>query len=113
MQTKNTANTIHSDPSILLDDWTLFASDPGILQEADPTKLELGQFRLMGRVYGHPKIEDGQIVLTSALLGAESKIVFTHNTSYKLGKPSDKHIDWIFGSRRSHNIETPLSFKNQ
>lgn len=113
MHTKNTVEPRPAHTSILIDDWALFASNPEILQEANPAELEIGQFRLMGRVYGHPRIEDGQVVLTSALLGGESQIVFTQNTSYKLGKPSDKHIDWIFGNRLSHNIETPLAFKNQ
>jgi len=51
---------------------------------------------LMGRVYNHPRYEDGEDVLTSMVMHAEGREVITLNTKYLLGKPHESYKDWYY-----------------
>jgi len=46
---------------------------------------------LFGKVYGHPSIKDGEVIVTSRVVSwdKEKKQATTRNTNYILGKPMD------------------------
>ena len=48
---------------------------------------ELISPRLQGRVYGHPRIKDGEYVSTSTIIGVKNGLVLTRSGSeYQLGE---------------------------
>ena len=63
-----------------LEDWTL-----------------LGSGSLHGKVYGNPRFEDGEYILTSQVqtLDLEGKKARTVNTEYELGEPA-VHTDTYY-----------------
>ena len=56
---------------------------------------EIQQRRLQGRLFGHPRFEDGEQVTTSNLVHINGYTVFTHNGSqYFLGAPNVEYVEW-------------------
>lgn len=49
---------------------------------------------LSGKVYGHSHHKDGKNVVTSSIMHADGRDIFTRNTKYKLGKASQEYKDW-------------------
>ena len=51
---------------------------------------------LVGRVFGHPRIQEGAFVFTSPIvaLDANAKFVETRNTAYCLGEASSDYSKW-------------------
>lgn len=49
------------------------------------------EVRLSGKVYEHPKIKDGALVLTSSVIyhHKEAELVETKNSFYELGTPKE------------------------
>ena len=70
-------------PVVELDDWSVI--------------LEFDSPKLMGKVKGHPKIEDGKVIVTSLLvmLNAPDKIAETQNTFYKLLEPNVEFMKYV------------------
>ena len=78
-------------PSVKLEDWAVVPSpNTAAYQELRPGNL------LVGRAFGHRKIETGSFVFTSAIvrIDVESRVVETRNTSYRLGEPSLGYKAW-------------------
>lgn len=51
---------------------------------------------LLGKVFGHPGIEEGAFIFTSPIVSLDSKInvVETRNTAYRLGEASREYKNW-------------------
>lgn len=49
---------------------------------------------LCGKVYGHPKKEDGSYVRTTGVVDGEKNRVETYNTIYILGKVDPNYVEW-------------------
>lgn len=67
---------------------------------------------LSGRVFGHPKIEEGHRVLTSDLiaLNVVRHLALTKSRFYSLGKPSEDWLDWLVTN--GHALED-FNFKEE
>lgn len=67
-----------------LEDWTL-----------------LGNGSLHGKVYGNPRFEDGEYIITSLVqsLDLEGKKAQTRNTEYELGEPAT-HTDTYYAKEQ-------------
>lgn len=78
-------------PSVKLEDWAVVVkANTGTYQRLQPGNL------LVGRAFGHRKIEKGKFIFTSPIvrIDAEKKIVETRNTSYCLGEASPDYQAW-------------------
>lgn len=76
--------------TICVEDWYLREDD------SNPYLApELRQKVLVGRVYGHPKFEDGKIIRTSSLRAFDlsARSATTRNTSYYLGAPKQDYAE--------------------
>ena len=64
----------------------------------DPTNPylppELSSMHLHGKCYGHSRHKDGESVITSYVMHADGKIVYTKNTKYVLGDAHPDYIKW-------------------
>jgi hypothetical protein len=69
-------------PTCLLQDWSLRVFPTSSYQAP-----ELHTRRLVGKVYGHPRFEDGVLITTSSLINQIDEETYeTNNTIYKVGK---------------------------
>lgn len=59
------------------------------------TPPELLKRRLVGTVYGHPRLEDGSEITTSSLREFDliTRLGVTRNTTYSLGKPKADYLE--------------------
>jgi len=73
---------------VRLEDWALFYVG------GEYTPPELLKRKLTGKVYGHPRFEDGVEITTSSLIEFDvSKcLAVTKNTTYTLGKASEEYL---------------------
>jgi len=56
----------------------------------------LRPLRLHGKVYGHPKFEDGKEVTTGPVVNAEGRVITTSSGSvYKLGSIEPEYREWL------------------
>jgi hypothetical protein len=78
-------------PSVKLEDWAVVTA----LNTRSYDELRPGNL-LVGRAFGHQKIENGTFIFTSAILHIDSKnkIVETRNTLYCLGETSYEYTAW-------------------
>jgi hypothetical protein len=74
-----------------LENWAVVASANTATYQA----LEVGNL-LVGKVFGHPRIEEGRFIFTSPIerLDAETNVVETRNTTYRLGEASHDYKIW-------------------
>jgi len=76
------------EPSPRIEDWA-------IVGEANPYQApELREMRITGKVYNHPRFDDGEVVTTSPVLASAGNTVETQNTTYDLGTMSEKYKEW-------------------
>lgn len=73
-------------PEVVMKNWA-------VISRATPyTAPELMTSQLQGNAHGHPRFEDGTLVLTSSIIGVKDggdhKIVETRNTLYTI-RPED------------------------
>ena len=74
-----------------LEDWGVVAID---LNPYLPLELMIPS--LFGKVYGHPKFAEGEDIVTSEILESyPNRLVKTHNSWYKLGKPSEAYAKFL------------------
>ncbi len=79
-----------------------------VAEEAPYTAPELLPMRLRGKVYGHPRHENGTIVTTSIITKVNGRKVETHSGShYALGKIDVQYRKWI-----EENYNKPWDWKN-
>lgn len=65
---------------------------------------------LYGNVYGHPNHDDGNVVLTTAIMHADGREVITFNTKYFLGKIDEKYKKWYYENyNKDLNEDTPFN----
>lgn len=74
---------------------------------------ELGRTYLQGTVFGHPKKEDGKVVITSRVLSVEDKTVQTRNTTYELGTVDPDYVVWMEDNGIEFDPENPIKMKTQ
>jgi hypothetical protein len=78
-------------PSVKLEDWAVVPEvNAGSYQALRPGNL------LVGRAFGHQKIEKGKFIFTSPIVSvdAQQRIVETRNTLYSLGEASHEYKVW-------------------
>ncbi len=92
-------------PEILLDEWSVHPDD------ADPfISPELRGIVLVGKALGHPKKPDGQRVVTSRVLRADGRKVYTQSGSvYRLNSPSAGYMAWLRENRPAWDPENPIT----
>jgi len=49
---------------------------------------------LSGQIYGSTKYKDGSWIRTSRIQKVEGRFVYTLNSVYELGEPSDDYVEW-------------------
>jgi len=65
---------------------------------------------LKGRVKGHPRKRDGQLVRTSPITTVEGRVVTTQSgTQYRLGEPLPEYRQWLQEHRPEWDPENPVS----
>jgi hypothetical protein len=75
---------------VLINSWSVVA-ESGVPYRAP----EAREMRLTGNVYGHPRHRDGAFLITTNIQGTDGRFVFTRNTVYLLGNPSDTYLAWL------------------
>jgi hypothetical protein len=73
------------------------------------TAPECRDIYLHGKVYNHPSIKDGEYVTTSAVCGANKRIITTRNTFYELGEPCSEYREWLRVNRPNWNPDEPIT----
>jgi hypothetical protein len=84
-------------PVVKIDDWAVVPNpNTGTFRELGPGNL------LVGRVFGHPRIQEGAFIFTSPVIGVDQarQVVETRNTAYVLGKVNHEYHHW----REEHGI---------
>jgi hypothetical protein len=79
-------------PQVKLESWAVVPERrTGEYQELRPGNA------LVGKAFGHPRIQEGTVVFTSPILSfdTETKTVETRNTLYLLGKVSPEYKLWV------------------
>lgn len=68
---------------------------------------------LSGKVYGHPRCEDGRSVQTSSIVEVNGRFVKTkNNTTYELGKPSEAYEAWVLSTTsKPIDSENPIKIR--
>lgn len=77
----------------VIEDWAIEAAE-----DQDPySATELRGSRLTGYVYGHERLDTSRRVRTSRIthLDIDARVAVTRNTTYALGSPSPKYMDWL------------------
>lgn len=78
---------------VLIEEWSV------VYKEKDYYKApEQKSLHLSGTVYNHPSCEDGNSVVTSSIKDVDGIFVYTANTKYKLGNPSQQYVDWYYAN---------------
>jgi hypothetical protein len=79
------------NPSVKIENWAVV---PGI-NTAGYQSLRPGNL-LVGKVFGHPRIEEGAFVFSSPIvtLDMNNQSVATRNTVYRLGEASPDYKAW-------------------
>jgi hypothetical protein len=87
-----------------LEDWSVIGLG------VDPYKPpEQRTIHLMGKVYGHPRYDDGDDVLTSIIMHTDGREVITLNTKYTLGKAHESYKRWFLKhSGKKLNEDNPF-----
>ena len=71
-----------------LEQWSVSISNPYLPPEAQSSHLS-------GKVYGHPRFDDGYEITTSAIVKTEKRVVTTKTGSmYELGEPDPQYVEW-------------------
>ena len=76
---------------VQLEDWsTIVPNDDGC------TAPELLKTHLAGVVKNHPRVKDGNKVITAAISKVNGRLITTASgTIYALGKPSKEYLQWL------------------
>jgi hypothetical protein len=84
-------------PSVRIEDWAVLQSP----RSGEYKELGSGSL-LVGKVFGHPGIEEGRFVFSSAVVSVDrdSQMVETRNTVYVLGQVSYEYKLWS----REHGV---------
>lgn len=64
--------------------------------------------RLTGYVSGHPKHRDGTCLITTEIQGFDGRFVYTRNTVYLLGNPSELYLSWLTRKRIKLDHREPI-----
>ena len=85
-------------PSVKIENWAVV---PG-LNIAGYRSLRPGNL-LVGKVFGHPRIEEGAFVFSSPIVSLDlnNQAVATRNTVYRLGEASQGYKAW---AREHENV---------
>ena len=85
-------------PTVNIEGWSLVADNADCY-----TPPENRVFCLHGRVYDHPRHNNGKVVTTSPIDKVDGDRVETRNTIYILGCPDQDYIEWC----RKHKYHVP------
>ena len=89
-----------------LENWSTVALDtnPYTAPECIPVAIS-------GEVHGHPKFANGMRVTTSAVKGAEGRMVQTENSEYELGEISPQYRKYLDDMGYEFDPENPIKVK--
>jgi hypothetical protein len=78
-------------PLVTIENWAVIQKTNALRYD----ELQPGR-RLVGKVVGHTAHPHAESIYTSPILFVDAKegLVETHNTVYRLGKPSDEYKTW-------------------
>ena len=74
---------------VRLENWSAIRIPLDMYKPADMSPLQV-----RGLVYGHPNFRDGDDIVTSRLVRAEGRQVWTVNTKYILGEVDPDYLEW-------------------
>lgn len=89
-------------PVVKLEEWAVVTTSDEF------TPPEMQSISLNGKVYGHPRFQDGEIVTTSSIHNVKGKRVATQNTIYELGEPCKDWLKWMEEAGIKFNPEAPF-----
>lgn len=93
--------------TIRIENWGVVSS-PEVTPYTPPECITTS---LSGEVYGHLRIPDGEFVVTSNIVKAEGRLVYTRSGSvYELGKVAARYEKEYPG--RDYEGEKPITFKS-
>jgi len=88
---------------VKLEDWSVTAIG------GPYTAPELWREALYGKVYGHPKFNNGDKVRTSPIKKVDGRMITTASgTVYKIGKISPIYRKWLRKNRPNWNWRKPI-----
>lgn len=88
--------------TVKLEDWSCTSRNPYV----DPTVPY--NLCLQGTVKGHPKIPDGEHIVTSPVLNFEGRFIMTTSRTYHVGKAHPAWLAWLKENGRTFRPENPL-----
>jgi hypothetical protein len=96
--------------AVTIKDWSVTGAGVGPY-----TPPELAGIRIHGKVYGHPRFDDGAEITTSSIVRIAGRVVQTASGSiYLLGQPEAEYIVWC--KRSGWHIPTedePIKIKGK
>ena len=85
-----------------MENWEI-RSDPYIAPE-------LGEYMLVGDVFGDPSRQDGRRICTTRVVKVDGRVITTKSGSvYRLGDPSTGYRQWLRENRPGWNPEQPIT----
>jgi hypothetical protein len=90
----------------VIDNWACIYNNGDVF-----TPPELRGLMVDGRVKGHPKYPDDEIILTSIIRKVEKDIIFTQNSIYRLGEPRKDWLDWLKENGIKFDPENPIKIR--
>lgn len=88
---------------IRLENWSL-----GIASDRIWDAPEIRETYLQGEVFGHPRVEDGKRVVTSAITLAGGLYVETRNNRYLLGTPDPAYLKFLEDNGYEYFPDNPI-----
>lgn len=89
----------------ILKEWAVVLSykNPFLPPEANPICLA-------GKVYGHPRFDDGHSVRTSPVIGANGREISTESGSVYLleGSPEQEYLDYLQSIGKEYDADNPI-----
>lgn len=88
---------------VRIEDWSVFVADPWKAPEINKTCLQ-------GKVYGHPRFDDGHSVKTGDIAAVNGRVVTTKNgTVYELGEINPEYREWLDTNGYVYDHENPIA----
>jgi len=84
--------------------------DFALIKRQDPYVAPERQANVVGgKIYNHPRVDDGKGIQTSQVQKVEGRIVHTRNSVYRLyGRPKKEFLDWLKTVGIEYDSKNPL-----
>jgi hypothetical protein len=94
---------------VRLEDWSVVVP-PGTSPFTAPESVSRC---LHGKVYGHPRFEDGHEVTTSDIVSSEGRTVSTRSRVYELGEVDKQFLEYCAKNGFKFDPENPVKLVQQ